>query len=220
LKHFLCYTPGLNIVEVSPPPYFKNDFITFGTFNNMAKITPEVLSCWVRIMKRVENSRLVLKSKSFCVDRVKKEFLSNFQENGIDPSRIILLNLIHGHQAHLTAYSFIDIQLDVFPYAGTTTSCEGLFMGVPLLTLSGDSHAHNVGVTLLQALEYPELIARSDDEYVSKAIELAHDPERLIEYRRDMRPKMLKSDLCNGKKFTESLEDLYHMMWYKYCYQK
>lgn len=217
LKYFLCYNPGEDIIDFSPPPYFKNEFITFGTFNNMAKITKDVVTCWIQIMKNVPNSRLVLKSKPFFVERIRNEFTKQFEDEGIDKSRIIPLNLISNHKAHLSSYSYMDISLDVFPYAGTTTTCETLFMGVPVITLKGNSHAHNVGVSLLTALGYDEFIAKSKEEYIKKAIELANDPEKLLNVRKEMRKRMLESDLCNGKKFIIQLEDEFKKMWKNYC---
>ncbi|KAE8731118.1 putative UDP-N-acetylglucosamine--peptide N-acetylglucosaminyltransferase SPINDLY [Hibiscus syriacus] len=136
---FLCYTPSSEAGPVSPTPSLSNGFITFGSFNNLAKITPKVLRVWARMLCAIPNSRLVVKCKPFCCDSVRQKFLTTLEELRI-PS------------------------LDTFPYAGTTTTCESLYMGVPCVTMVGSVHAHNVGVSLLSKVGLGHLIAKNEDE--------------------------------------------------------
>ncbi|KAL6507753.1 hypothetical protein OROGR_023948 [Orobanche gracilis] len=149
---FLCYTPSPEAGPVSPAPALSNGFVTFGSFNNLAKITPRVLLVWAKILCAVPNSRLVLKCKPFCCNSLRQQFLSTMEKLGLEPLRVDLLSLIILNHDHMQAYSLMDISLDTFPYAGTTTTCESLYMGVPCVTMGGSVHAHNVGVSLLKTV--------------------------------------------------------------------
>jgi len=129
-----------------------------------------------------------------------------------------LLSLFPACGDHLKTYGLMDIALDTFPYAGTTTTCEALLMGVPVIVLRGKSnHAHNVGVSLLQNIGLPELIADTTDECVEIAVNLANDVDRLRRYRETIRPRMLASPLCDGATFTKNLEDAYRRIFRRWC---
>ncbi|KAK7284836.1 hypothetical protein RJT34_19589 [Clitoria ternatea] len=214
---FLCYTPSPEAGPVCPTPALSNGFITFGSFNNLAKITPKVLQVWARILCAVPNSRLVVKCKPFCCDSVRQKFLSTLGQLGLEPLRVDLLPLILLNHDHLQAYSLMDISLDTFPYAGTTTTCESLYMGVPCITMAGSVHAHNVGVSLLSKVGLECLVAKNEDEYVQSALQLASDISSLQNLRMSLRDLMLKSPLCDGAKFIQSLESTYRNMWGRYC---
>jgi predicted O-linked N-acetylglucosamine transferase (SPINDLY family) len=142
-----------------------------------------------------------------------------FASRGIDLARV----QIRGHEpdlnSHLETYSQVDIALDTFPYHGTTTTCEALWMGVPVITLAGQSHVSRVGVSLVTNSGVPELIARTPDEYVSIAVELSKDSSRLAEMRRTLRPRMLASPLMNGPRFARDLEAAYRQAWRTWCAQ-
>ncbi|KAK8953261.1 putative UDP-N-acetylglucosamine--peptide N-acetylglucosaminyltransferase SPINDLY [Platanthera guangdongensis] len=214
---FLCYTPSPEAGPVCPTPALSNGFITFGSFNNLAKITPKVLEVWARILSAVPNSRLIVKCKPFCCDSIRQRFLLILEKQGVEPLRVDLLPLILLNHDHMQAYSLMDISLDTFPYAGTTTTCESLYMGVPCVTLAGSVHAHNVGVSLLNNVGLAHLVAKTEDEYVGMAVKLASDVSALSELRMSLRELMLKSPLCDGSKFTKQLESLYRSMWHRYC---
>lgn len=214
---FLCYTPSSEAGPVTPAPALSNGFITFGSFNNLAKITPKVLEVWARILRAVPNSRLVVKCKPFCCDSIRQCFLSTLEQLGVESLCVDLLPLILFNHDHMQAYSLMDISLDTFPYAGTTTTCESLYMGVPCVTMAGSVHAHNVGVSLLSNVGLGHLIAKTEDEYVRIALQLASDVSALSELRTALRERMLKSPLCNGSKFTLGLESAYRNMWHNYC---
>ncbi|KAK7345311.1 hypothetical protein VNO77_15912 [Canavalia gladiata] len=214
---FLCYTPSPEAGPVCPTPALSNGFVTFGSFNNLAKITPKVLQVWARILCAVPNSRLVVKCKPFCCDSVRKKFLSTLEKLGLEPLRVDLLPLILLNHDHMQAYSLMDISLDTFPYAGTTTTCESLYMGVPCVTMAGSVHAHNVGVSLLSKVGLDHLIAKNEDEYVNLALKLASDVSALQNLRMSLRELMSKSPLCDGANFTLGLESTYRQMWRRYC---
>ncbi|TVU04528.1 hypothetical protein EJB05_47639 [Eragrostis curvula] len=216
-ESFLCYTPSPEAGPICPTPAISNGFVTFGSFNNLAKITPKVLQVWARILCAVPNSRLVVKCKPFCCDSIRQKFLSTLEELGLESLRVDLLPLIHLNHDHMQAYSLMDISLDTFPYAGTTTTCESLYMGVPCVTMAGSVHAHNVGVSLLSKIGLGRLVAKTEDEYVSLALELASDVTALQELRMSLRELMMKSPVCDGERFTRGLEAAYRNMWLRYC---
>lgn len=216
-ESFLCYSPSPEAGPVCPTPAILNGFITFGSFNNLAKITPKVLQVWAKILCAVPNSRLVVKCKPFCCDSIRQKFLSTLAELGLEPLRVDLLPLIHLNHDHMQAYSLMDISLDTFPYAGTTTTCESLYMGVPCVTMAGSVHAHNVGVSLLTKVGLGRLVAKSENEYVSLALDLAADVTALQELRMSLRGLMAKSPVCDGENFTRGLESAYRNMWRRYC---
>ncbi|CAA0837831.1 Probable UDP-N-acetylglucosamine--peptide N-acetylglucosaminyltransferase SPINDLY [Striga hermonthica] len=214
---FLCYTPSPEAGPVSPAPALANGFVTFGSFNNLAKITPKVLQVWAKILCAVPNSRLIVKCKPFCCDSVRQQFLTTLEKLGLDSLRVDLLPLIILNHDHMQAYSLMDISLDTFPYAGTTTTCESLYMGVPCVTMGGSVHAHNVGVSLLKTVGLSNLVAKNEDEYVQMAVQLASDLNALSSLRMRLRDLMLKSPLCDGSKFTRGLESAFRNMWRRYC---
>ncbi|KAG6390176.1 hypothetical protein SASPL_151658 [Salvia splendens] len=214
---FLCYTPSPEAGPVCPTPALSNGFVTFGSFNNLAKITPKVLQVWARILCAVPNSRLIVKCKPFCCESVRQQFLSALEKLGLESLRVDLLPLILLNHDHMQSYSLMDISLDTFPYAGTTTTCESLYMGVPCVAMRGLVHAHNVGVSLLQTVGLKNLVAENEDEYVERAVQLASDITALSNLRMRLRDLMVKSPLCHGSKFTRGLESAYRNMWHRYC---
>ncbi|XP_010245836.1 PREDICTED: probable UDP-N-acetylglucosamine--peptide N-acetylglucosaminyltransferase SPINDLY isoform X2 [Nelumbo nucifera] len=214
---FLCYTPSPEAGPVLPMPALSNGFVTFGSFNNLAKITPKVLRVWARILCAVPNSRLVVKCKPFCCDSIRQKFLHTLEQMGLESLRVDLLPLILLNHDHMQAYGLMDISLDTFPYAGTTTTCESLYMGVPCVTMAGSVHAHNVGVSLLSKVGLGHLIAKNEDEYVQLAIDLASNISELSKLRMKLRDQMMNSPVCDGRNFVLSLESTYRNMWHRYC---
>jgi predicted O-linked N-acetylglucosamine transferase (SPINDLY family) len=211
---FLCYTPAHDAPEVAPLPAVRNGYITFGSFNALAKQTPEVLAVWARILRSIPASRLVLKNKPFACDVVRQKFWAVFESHGISRDRVDLLPLTLATKDHLSQYGLMDICLDPWPYAGTTTTAEALFMGVPCLTLAGRCHAHNVGASLVSAIGLErDWVATSIDEYVAKAQELSSDVEALVELRTGLRRKMERSVLCDAVRFVDQLESTYRDLW-------
>jgi len=213
---FLCYQPPHDSPDVGSLPAFETGRVTFGSFNNRMKITPEAVDLWSSILKAVPNAGLILKSTPLADKKTCELLKERFLQNGIDPEQIELLGHIPSPVDHLKLYNRIDIALDTFPYNGTTTTCEALWMGVPVIALSGDSHASRVGVSILSNVGLPELIAESAEEYVDKAVRLANDPGRLTNLRANLRSMMARSPLMDANGFTRSLEKAYREMWHRW----
>jgi predicted O-linked N-acetylglucosamine transferase (SPINDLY family) len=214
---FLCYQPEQDSPEIGPLPSQQKGFITFGSFNIISKITPEAVALWSRILKTVPNSTLLLKARSL-FDKGTREYLGGlFMHQGIPEDRLTFMFHTESYQQHLGLYNEIDIGLDTFPYNGTTTTCEALWMGVPVVTLAGDRHASRVGASLLSAIGLSELIAKTDEEYLETAVALAHDIDRLQSLRERLRDRMKQSPLINAERFTVNLENCLREMWQQYC---
>jgi predicted O-linked N-acetylglucosamine transferase (SPINDLY family) len=216
-ESFICYLPEICSPEVDRLPALFTGHITFGSFNNVNKMSPEVSEAWIDILKAVENSHFVIKSKGLNIPKVRDNIMKVFRQGGISDQRITLLAELPSTREHLDVYNSIDISLDTFPYNGTTTTCESLWMGVPVITLTGTAYAARVGTSILSNVGLPELIAGTADEYKSIAVNLAGDPERLQSLRGNLRTLMTRSPLCNAERFTANVEICYRKMWENWC---
>jgi protein O-GlcNAc transferase len=211
---FLCYRP----VEGAPEPALAaHEGVVFGSFNAARKTTPGTARLWSRILQSVPGSRLALKSQDFSDPLIPERMLARFAQHGIGPERIEILRPTKAIADHLALYSRIDIGLDPIPYHGTTTTCEALWMGVPVVTHAGRIHADRVGVSLLSNVGAPELIGRDEDDYVRVAVELASDPARLGAYRATLRQRLAASPICDPKGYAERLGAAFRAMWRAYC---
>lgn len=210
---FLCYTPDPEMPAVSPPPSVANGHVTFGSFNTQMKVGPATIRAWSSILKAVPGSRLVLKNFALADPPLRDEVRRMFGAEGIAADRIDLLGVVDGHIAHLSVYNRVDIALDPFPYNGTTTTCEALLMGVPVVTLEGRTHAGRVGVSLMHAMGLRELVAKDVDAYVHLATALASDRARLATYRQTLRQRFLGSPLCDGPAWTRAFEEVVLGAW-------
>ncbi|KAK3283271.1 hypothetical protein CYMTET_9015, partial [Cymbomonas tetramitiformis] len=214
---FLCYTPPVSAGPVAPLPALSSGgVVTFGTFNALAKIQPPVLKLWARVLHAVPGSRLLIKGKPFACSTMQEHFRSQLVALGVHASRIDLLPLEHLTSNHLSKYSLVDISLDPFPYAGTTTTCEAMYMGVPCVTLAGSCHAHNVGKSLMTAMGLTDWIAHSHDEYVAIAQRFATNLPALRELRAGMRERMLNSRLCDHVNYVKGVEDVFRQLWHRW----
>ena len=201
----------------SPPSELSGGIITFGSFNVLPKCQARTIRLWAKILKRVPDSRLLIKAKPLGSAKMRKRLEEQFENLGVEASRLDLVPLIPATSSHLQAYANMDVGLDPFPYAGTTTTCEALYMGVPVVTMgvkpeNGD-HAHNVGTTLLTTIGHEELIAYTEEEYVDKAVALATDPERLSCIRKNLRNDMMSSPLGQGERYVKEVEKMFCDMW-------
>jgi predicted O-linked N-acetylglucosamine transferase (SPINDLY family) len=195
--------------EIGPTPALANGFITFGSFNNLPKVTPRVLESWARILQTLPDSRLVLKATGLGFALGREYVQGTLAKLGITPNRIELLNWVSSSTAHLQLYNRIDIALDTFPYNGTTTTCEALWMGVPVVTYTGTSHVSRVGTALLTHAGCPQWIARDVEGYESIALKLAGDLPGLSQIRQTLRQQMQSSELCDAKRLARELEKVY-----------
>ena len=219
-KTFLCYSPPDDDHETVFPPVIKKKYITFGSFNIPSKINTNVISLWSIILKKVPDSKIMLKSKYFGCQITKDLFINRFKKKGIKKNRIIIMGYLPSFNDHRKMYDNVDISLDTFPYNGTTTTCEALWMGVPVITLNGDRHASRVGVSILNSIGLIDFIADNEDDYINKAIYLANDIELLSNIRKNLRKLMKKSPLTDGIVFTKKLESLYRNLWKNHCNDK
>ncbi len=205
----------------SPPPLSdlparNKGFITFGSFNTFPKLNEKVYLLWGKILIQVADSQLVLKTKSLGDAGVRKRVCECFKSIGISQERITLMSYEPSYNRHLEHYQEIDIALDPFPYHGTTTTCEALYMGVPVITLEGEAHRSRVGVSLLSQVELQHLIAKNEEDYVTIACSLASDLGALADLRKTLRSRMEKSPLMDEVGFTKGLESAYREMWIKW----
>jgi predicted O-linked N-acetylglucosamine transferase (SPINDLY family) len=212
---FLSFTPSKESPPVRPFNKEKQN-ITFGSFNALYKVTEEVVSVWAQLIKSVPNSNLFLKNKAFLCSATKQYWQNLFAKYGLEENRVTLAHTVPSKE-HLDLYNQIDIALDPFPYNGTTTSCEALWMGVPIVTLEGNTHVSRVGVSLLHSLNLNHLIASSYEEYIQIASDLAKDRDQLFNLRASIRQKILNCALGDGKKFIFQLETAYTEAWQKWC---
>ncbi|MCF8083039.1 MAG: tetratricopeptide repeat protein [Deltaproteobacteria bacterium] len=214
---FLCYTPPENVGEVSSLPALKRGRVCFGSFNNPAKVNEKVIEVWSRVLREIPGSSLMLKGKALTDGTVRDRYLKTFSRYGISSDRIELVAYVPKRKDHFALYSRVDIGLDPFPYNGTTTTCEALWMGVPVVTLRGDRHVSRVGASILTQAGLKELIASTEAEYVQRAVVLSTDLERLEQLRSTMRERLKGSVLCDAKRFAASMETAFRNMWRQWC---
>jgi protein O-GlcNAc transferase len=214
---FLCYAPVADAPALSPPPSLTTGVVTFGSFNNPAKVSAATLDVWAALLARLPKARLLLKGKQFADAATRASFLARLGERGVPAERVELMAWLPGAAAHLALYHRVDIALDPFPYNGTTTTCEALWMGVPVVARRGDRHAGRVGASLLGQIGLTDLIAGSAEEYVKIALVLADDPARLNDLRYSLRPRMAGSPLCDAGAFARKIEAAFRAMWQHWC---
>lgn len=206
-----CYTPSYVCPDVEPLAALQTGRITFGSFNNFSKLTEEVIEAWSQILARVPNSRIVLKWKNFTEKSIKNHYRLLFSLHGISSQRLEFRDVSPPFIMQ-DEYNDIDIALDPFPFTGGLTSCEALWMGVPVVTFAGDRPVSRQTAGFLHAIGLDELIAESLPEYVEKAVKLAGDISCLSQLKAGLRQKMAESPLCNGKAFASDLEAIYKTM--------
>ena len=211
-SHF-CFMWHDNPQEPAPAPFQKNGYVTFGSFNNFSKVTDGMLELWGKILAAVPDSRLFLKAAIFNNPYGRKLALERIQQAGIPAERLIL-----GEQEakYLQAYNEMDIALDTYPYPGGGTTCDALYMGVPVITLVGERHNARFGYSLLMNAGLSELCAFSPEEYVEKAVALANDKERLRCYHQAIRPQLLASPVMQAADYMGEVEQAFtriHLDW-------
>ncbi|MBL0312367.1 MAG: tetratricopeptide repeat protein [Holophagaceae bacterium] len=214
---FLAYKAPITAPKPGPPPSLQNGFITFGSFNALHKQNGRTLRLWGRILDAAPKARLLLKAHQLADPGVQALTRKRAEEAGIPSDRLELRGWDSTPEFHLERYGEVDIALDPVPYNGTTTTCEAMWMGVPVITLQGDRHAGRVGVSLLNQIGLTELIALDEDSYVRLALDLANDPARLSDLRASLRSRMEASSLCDRKGFARKFGSLIRAMWVEAC---
>jgi protein O-GlcNAc transferase len=211
-----CYGAPDYAPEPVAPPSLAEGAVTFGSFNNLTKVSREVIRLWARVLHAVPDSRLLLKWKSLTNESVRQQLTNDFSKEGVGLERLILRGSSL-HEAMLREYGEIDIALDPFPFSGGLTSCEALWMGVPLVTLPGPEAASRQTLGFLRAIERTEWVASSPEDYIRIASDLAADKDLLSELRAGQRQRIASSPLCDGKTFARQLEAAYRSMWQEWC---
>lgn len=205
---FICYEAPDDAPEIAPSPCLTNGYLTFGSFNNLVKVTPDVIDFWVSLLKAIPDSRLLLKSRQLGNAMTKARIIGEFEKQGIDSERLILREMISGRKAHLELYNSIDIGLDTFPYNGTTTTCEALHMSLPVMAVMGTNHASRVSASILKHAGLDSLVFENLQAALNWAREMNSDHEKLNALRMSIRPSFSKSKVCDSASFALSFEKL------------
>ncbi|MBW8039429.1 MAG: methyltransferase domain-containing protein [Planctomycetes bacterium] len=215
-KGFLCYSPPDFAPPVAPLPVLEKGFITFASFNNNKKINHKIMKLWAQILKANDNSQLLLKFLGGQDQQVREHYFRRFEQLGIPTERVKILGRKTPVE-HLKLYEQADIALDTYPYNGTTTTCEAIWMGVPTVSLVGKCHASRVGNSILNRVGLESLVASNPQEYVEKAASLASDFQALARIRASLRGKIIKSGFCDAESFACDVEEAYRKMWHRWC---
>ena len=204
----LCYAPVLRDMPKSggEAPFVKNGYITFGSFNNFSKVSDDMLALWRGVLERMKGARLVVKSKICSIAAGRKIVKERLQRFGIPLAQVELRPY---SPDYLEQYTDIDIVLETYPYTGGVTTCEALYMGVPVITKAGGTHGSRFSTSILENAGLSQLVARGDMEYVRKAVELADSPDILRRLHRDLRARTEASPLMDAKGYMKDLEDIY-----------
>lgn len=208
----LCFSRPDIEVDVSPLPAKVSGFVTFGCFNNLAKVNDSVIGLWARVLLSVSGSRLFLKAKQLGDASVRQQTVARFAACGIEAERLILEGA-ESRAKYFEAYHRVDISLDPFPYPGGTTTMESLWMGVPVLNLTGDSFLLRQGAGLLTNLGLQDWIATSREDYVRRAVGFSGDLPTLEELRSELRMRVEASPLMDGKRFAADFGDVLRLFW-------
>ena len=211
-----CYTPHTFTLAVSRPPFEKTGYITFGSFNRLSKLTDSVIDAWSRVLINVPGARLMIKARELGDAETVERLKNRFAVSGLAPERLIVRpgsSVLQTYQA----YAEMDIALDPFPFNGGMTTLDALWMGVPVVTLTGDSIVSRQSTAMLVNIGLDELIFKDVESYIAGAIALALDAGRVARLRSIVRRQMSHSPLCDAEQFTQDLELLYRRMWQAWC---
>lgn len=207
---FICFGEFEPVPIATQLPLEKNGYITFGSLNNIYKLTPQTVDYWADVMNKVSNSRLLIVRKEFQWAKMRDNLIQEFGRKGISADR---LNFTQNYHANfLEHYNDMDISLDTLPLTGGTTTADALWMGVPVVSLAGEQVHERISHSILNYTGTPELSVKTRDEYVKKAVALSGDPAQLKKYRQNLRGMMQASSLCRTDIFIDNfqhmLEDL------------
>jgi predicted O-linked N-acetylglucosamine transferase (SPINDLY family) len=212
---YWCYPSRTESPEVGPLPSLEDDSVTFACLNNFAKVSPPAMELWAEILRSIAGSRLIL----HCYSGAHLDVIRDrFSRNGIEADRIEFIG-IQSWLEYARTYGRIDIALDPFPWGGGITTCDALWMGVPVVTLIGQTAVGRGGVSILRKIGLPELIAKTPEQYVRIAVALAGDLPRRTELRRTLRARMQASPLMNAPRFARHVETAYREIWRIWCAQ-
>jgi len=219
---FLAYTAPSNMPPVNPLPALEQGQgqVTFGSFTNLAKVSGTTLQLWSQVIKATPDSRLLVKAREFADDDTRAHFLARCEAAGIPAAQLRLQAEPTAAAAHYATWHEVDIALDTFPYNGTTTTCEALWMGVPVVTLAGDRHAARVGASLLHAAGLPQLAAQSPAQFVAITRALAQDLPTVAKLRATLRARLSHTPLMDAQRLTRAIEQHLREVWREWCAQQ
>lgn len=210
---FICYAPPPDAPSPGPAPLTAAGHITFGSFNMLPKIGAVCIDLWSGLLQATPSSRLVIKAKGIALPGVRERLTAAFADRGISAERLEFIDFVPSRAGHLSLYNRIDIALDTYPYNGTTTTCEAMWMGVPVVTLAGRVHAARVGHSLVRAVGLGELAAQSPAEFTAIAGRLAQDSDRLRAMRATLREQVARSVLCDRAAFAQRFGEALQAAW-------
>nr|WP_294509851.1 tetratricopeptide repeat protein [uncultured Rhodopila sp.] len=216
---YVCYSPPPYAPDVAPPPALANGYVTFGCFNNLAKITPRVIETWAEILRQVPESRLVLKTHQFSDAATASTVHAAFATEGV-PAHRLELRGPSGHRAFMAEYGDIDIVLDPFPYSGGLTTCEALWMGVPTIALPGEIFASRHSASHLSNAGLADWVTGSVGTYIGMAVARAADIPALAELRAGLRERVRRSPLCDAPRFGKHLGMALRHGWRAWCAER
>lgn len=212
-----CYDPLIDLPEVAPLPALTDRRITFGSTNALVKITPSTVALWAKVLNAVPDAKLIVKGRGFSEERVRAHFAHLFDREGVRADRVELRPWTSGFLDHLNFLNEIDIALDPVPYGGVTTTCEALWMGVPVVTVAGDRMAGRYSMALLSSVDFNEGIATDEADYVARATSLAADIDALAKIRSSLRGRAQASRLGNRKAYGQARGEAFRAAWRSWC---
>jgi predicted O-linked N-acetylglucosamine transferase (SPINDLY family) len=213
-----CYRPPAEAPRVAEaPPPASSGRVTFVSFNKLAKISAPCLDAWAELLRATPGARMIVKSTALGDAILRQRLVDQFAARDVAAERLDVLGPVGPTADHLSMYAQADVALDTFPYHGTTTTCDALHMGVPVVTLAGQTHVARVGVSLLHAVGLDDLVAQTPQQYVDIAARLAADRERLTHLRATLRGQMQSSPLGDITSLARDVEAAYRQCWQRWC---
>lgn len=214
---FLCYPLRCATAPISDLPAKSNGHLTFGSFNNLAKISPTTIQLWKSVLETLPTAKMIIKTTSMGDVPTRDIAARRFASQGLPMDRVTLLGPRDSQDQHLDTYRAIDVALDTYPYNGTTTTCEALAMGIPVVSFVGQHHASRVGLSILTAAGHPEWCTDDSSRFAGIACAFAEDLDKLEQHRATMRQTLAQSTLCNEKGFAAKIETIYRESWTRWC---
>ncbi|MFH2210225.1 MAG: tetratricopeptide repeat protein [Pseudomonadota bacterium] len=215
-RFYASFRPEANTPEPGDGPVTRNTYVTFASLNNLAKITPAMMESWAEILRAIPDARLLFQSAGLEGEELCDRIRKFFAERGVSEQRLILRGW-SGLDQFLALGKEADISLDPFPFNGGVTTCHALWMGLPVVTLSGQSAASRVGKSILSGIGLTDLVAESPMQYVDTAVALARDHDRLAKLRATLRDRMSAGGLLDGAGLAREVETAYRHMWRSWC---
>ena len=216
LPSHIHYMPPKAAPEITNAPHLENDFITFGSFNRLEKISDDSLKLWSRILREIDDAHLVIKSQTLDRVGVKSDFEHRLEDAALPTNRITLLGS-DPHHRHLAKHGLVDIMLDPFPHGGGISTSDALWMGVPIITLAGNTVPGRLTASILNAIGLPELEANSQDQYVEIASQLGRNSDLIVTLRHSMRDRVKLSPVGDPNQYVCAVETLYREFWREWC---